>query len=374
MINLLDSLNVNLQLHITQLITDNPEPSQDVKTTITALISNQQRLDVLKEITESIKYIVNYSGRAHIDKMNKYATSKTMDEFKDFFNKQLAQLQLLTQKLGKKFPAREEKLEEERKIIEADAELSIIQEDINDLRQNATAIARERQAQRSSRENTAWWNSLQIQVQSWSDIGLNMTHFASENLGKYGSALTDFATSGPLGFFDGILKFLNNILYKILTNPSGWVIIISGLIVLQFTLGGVTGTIRIFRTAGGIILTITIGPIVFVYKIVKTGFGNLWSHLTTLVVGKNIEDLDEDERGALEMIQYGPHGKENYDRFIAQQEEGELYTPEIKYGGKYKKTGKNKKTRKNKKRRTRKLKNGKRRQTKHRRMRPTKRI
>jgi hypothetical protein len=176
-----------------------------------------------------------------------------------------------------------------------------------------------------------------------------MTHFASENLGKYGSALTEFATSGPLGFFDGILKFLNNILYKILTNPSGWVIIISGLIVLQFTLGGVTGTIRIFRTAGGIILTITIGPIVFVYKLVKTGFGNLWSHLSTLIVGRNIEDLNQDEVDIL---------TQRIGQINLQDRTG----------------GKRRKTRKNKKRRTRKLKNGKRRQTKHRRMRPTKRI
>jgi hypothetical protein len=69
---------------------------------------------------------------------------------------------------------------------------------------------------------------------------------------------------------------------------------------------------------------------------------------------------------------YGPHGKENYDKFLGRQEPGEEYEPDRVYGGKLKK---NKKTRKNKKRKTRKLKHGKRRQTKNRnrRMRPTKR-
>ena len=61
-------------------------------------------------------------------------------------------------------------------------------------------------------------------------------------------------------------------------------------------------------------------------------------------------------------MNYGPHGKSNYDRQLSQEEEGEIYQPELVYGGKNRK---HKKTRKNKKRRTRKLKHGKRRQTKH---------
>ncbi len=373
MINLIDSLNGNLQLQITQLITDNPNPSQDVKTTISALLSIQQRLNVLKEITESLKYIVNYSGRAHINKMNKYATSRTIDEFKDFFNDQLLQLQILVEKLGKKFPEREDKLKEEKERIETEAELSIIEQDIQDLAQNASAIVRQRIAERKSRENSDWWNAIKIQGQSWADVGLNMTRFGSENMKKYTTALTELTGSPILGLFDGILKFLNQILYKLLTNPAGWVVILAGLFVLEFTIGGVRGTIRIFKTAGGLIVTITIGPIVWVYKLTKTGLGYLWTHLSTLVVGRNAEDLNADEREVLRLgvFDYGPHGEANYQRFQAQQEEGEIYNPERVYeGGKLKK---HKKTRKNKKRKTRKLKHGKRRQTKHKRLRPTRR-
>jgi hypothetical protein len=59
--------------------------------------------------------------------------------------------------------------------------------------------------------------------------------------------------------------------------------------------------------------------------------------------------------------------EENYNRFKSQKEEGEVYNPRKKYGGK------KRKTRKNKKHKTRKLKNGKKRQTKRRRMRSIKR-
>jgi hypothetical protein len=66
-------------------------------------------------------------------------------------------------------------------------------------------------------------------------------------------------------------------------------------------------------------------------------------------------------------MDYGIYGEENYNRFLRQQEEGEIYSPDKQYGGK------RRKTRKNRKRITRKLKHGKKRNTKHRRMRPTKR-
>ena len=64
------------------------------------------------------------------------------------------------------------------------------------------------------------------------------------------------------------------------------------------------------------------------------------------------------------------HNQKNYDKFLIQQEEGEIYDPDKLYGGKFRK---HKKTRKNKKRRTRKLKYCKRRKTKHNRHGKTKR-
>jgi len=67
--------------------------------------------------------------------------------------------------------------------------------------------------------------------------------------------------------------------------------------------------------------------------------------------------------------QYGPHGEQNYRRFQNQEEEGEEYNPNQRYGGKRKRRTK---TRKNKKNKTRKMKGGKRRQTKHRKNRQTK--
>ena len=217
--------------------------------------------------------------------------------------------------------------------------------------QNATSIARQRASDRRAKELGDWWSSTQTIGNSWVYLGLHATDFGRESFGQAIESIGAFAGEAPLALVRSVLKFVNKVLYELLTSPSGWIILIGGLFTLTFMFGGITGTIKIFKKGGELFLTISWGGILFVYKLISTPFGYIYRQIATMRVDAN------------------------YQAFLAGEEEGEVYDPTTNYanrGGKKKRRSKGIKTRKNKRKRTRKLKRGKRKQTKHRKSRPTK--
>lgn len=345
MINLITTLEENIDLEMKKLSSEQPI-TESVKHTIMSLDSLQQRLSVLKEITDFLYNIVNFSGKLQIMRMTEQPSPRTLIEFEEYLKDQLKQLNNLLTKLYKRFPGTEKKLDERKILIEEDIDLQSKQADIIDLVQNATSIARQRAADRAAKENQEWWLATQTVVQSYMDIGLNGTFFAKENLKKYTGAFVDFAAEGPLGLINGLLRFLNQVLFSLLSNPSGWAIILTGLFIIEFTVGGVSGTIRLFKYLGKTFIAITTGTIIFVYELVKTPFGYIYRHISTLFV-KRVNNL----------IESSPLQRQ--DSTGLEEAFGQM---SLGKGGKYKK---NRKTRKNKKRKTRKLKHGKRHQTKY---------
>lgn len=337
MISLISTLDKNLAYQIT-LLSNNPLDESN-KHTIMALVSLQQRLSILKKITDALYNIVNFSGKIQLIKMETYANAKTIKEVENYFNDQLSKLRELLNDLNKSFPLREKNLEERNRIARENIELIIAENKLKDMDQNATSYARQREAERQAKEYSDWWLSTKTVGTSWLDIGLNSTLFAKEGIQKYTTAFVVLAGEGPLSIIKGLLNFLDSVLYQFLITPSGWAIIMSGLFVVGVMVGGMTGTIRIFIRGGQMFLTIVIGGFLFVYKIIKTPFGYNYKKIVSLSI-----------------TDYGPHGKENYERFMRQSEEGEgeAYDNNMMYGGnprKYKK-----KTRKQRKKKsTRKL-------------------
>jgi hypothetical protein len=360
-INLITTLEQNLDVEIERLSTEQPI-TESTMNVIMSLDSLQQRLGILKKIKDFLYNLENFSSQIQIMKMAKNPSPRTIDEFENYLNDQLSQLNKLLEDLDKRFPAKEKALEETEQNILKDIELQSKAMNITDLIQNATSIARQRAAERVSKENSDWWLATKTVGQSFMDIGLNATFFAKDNLKKYTGSIMDLAFEGPTEIFDSILRFLNNILYSLLSNPSGWVLLMGCLFVVEFTIGGVSGTIRIFKQGGKLFIAIATKTLLFVYELIRTPFGLIYRHIATLFIRRNTVNIDN----TIEM-DYGIYGEENYNRFLRQQEEGEIYSPDKQYGGK------RRKTRKNRKRITRKLKHGKKRNTKHRRMRPTKR-
>jgi hypothetical protein len=350
MINLITTLEENIDLEMKKLSSEQTM-TESVKNTVMSLDSLQQRLSVLKEITDYMYTVVNFSVQLQIIKMIEQPSYRTLIEFEEYLKEQLKQLTDLLTKLYKKFPLKEKELEETKKLIEEDIELQSKQSDIIDLIQNASSIARQRAAERSSKENQEWWLATTIIAQSYMDIGLNTTFFAKDNLKKYTGAFVDLAAEGPLELVKGLLRFLNHVLYSLFSNPSGWTIILTGLFIVEFTIGGVSGTIRIFKYLGKTIIAITTGTIIFVYELVKTPFGYIYRHISTLFVGRTENQIEVE-------LQPQPDLRRQDSTGLAEAF-GQM---SLGRGGKYKKQ---RKTRKNKKRKTRKLKYGKRRQTKH---------
>jgi len=358
MINLITTLEENIDLEMKKLSSEQPM-TESVKNTVMSLDSLQQRLSVLKEITDYMYRIVNFSAKHQIIQMTEQPSPRTLIEFEEYLKDQLKQLNDLLTKLYKKFPLTEKELEDTKILVEEDIELQSKQADIIDLIQNASSIARQRAADRAAKENQEWWLATKTIAQSYMDIGLNTTFFAKDNLKKYTGAFIDLAAEGPLELFNGLFRFLNQVLYSLFSNPSGWVIILAGLFIVEFTVGGVSGTIRIFKYLGKTFIAITTGTIIFVYELIKTPFGYIYRHISTLFVGRADNQI---EAGPIPNLQrQDSTGLENAFGAMTIRDDR---------GGKNKK---HRKTRKNKKRKTRKLKHGKRRQTKHKKYSKTKR-
>lgn len=318
MISLISTLDKNLAYQIT-LLSNNPLDESN-KHTIMAFVSLQQRLAILKKITDALYNIVNFSGKIQLVKMETYANANTIREVENYFNDQLSKLRELLNDLNKSFPLREKNLEERNRIAKENIELIIAENKLKDMDQNATSYARQREAERQAKEYSDWWLATKTVGTSWLDVGLNSTLFAKEGIQKYTSAFVDLAGEGPLSIIKGLLKFLDSILYQFLITPSGWAIIMSGLFVVGVMVGGMTGTIRIFVRGGKMFLSIVIGGFLFVFEMIKTPFGYIYRKYVSLFV-----------------TDYGPHGRQNYERFLTQSEEGEVYDNNMVYGGKRRK-------------------------------------
>jgi hypothetical protein len=356
MVELIDTLESNLKFQITQAsLLEGDEKSKQL--TITILESLNQRLGVLKAITDSLYNIVNFSFKIEMLKLSRFPSPNNMEEFRSFLTAQLDGLNKMLVSLNQQFPKRASELVLQKKQIEEEIELKAFEDDINDMVQNVTSIARQRASDRRSKELGDWWTATETVGKSWVNIGLNATDFGRQSLGKAVESIAEFGAEGPLALVRSVLKFVNKFLYELLTSPAGWIILIGGLFTLTFMFGGITGTIKIFKKSGELFLTISWGGILFVYKLIATPFGYIYRQIATMRV----------------------NGETNYQAFSVGIEDGEEYDPENNYakinslrGGKRKRRSKGRKTRKNKRKRTRKLKRGKRKQTKHRKSRPTK--
>jgi hypothetical protein len=308
MINLITTLDGNLQLQITNLAASAKKDEKETRLTIAALMSLQQRLSILKKITESISYFVNRSAKISLMTTNDYPDANSIEQVKTFFNQQITDLNALLTRLNATFPIREQKIEEniklledEKKLVEKAIDIKLLQEDIKDIKQNETAIITQRKTDRFIREGETVFNAAGTILQSWSDMGLNMTQGISDNLTKYTLAFTELAGAGPMALLDGILKFLNKVLFKLLVNPSFYAILMCGLLVLEFTIGGIKGKIRIFANATKqIFITIVTGPLVFVYKLIKTPFGYIWKQTATLKIDEAPRILSQSEEEAIQ--------------------------------------------------------------------------
>lgn len=373
MINLIKTLESNLQFQISK-VAISKDDDKTKKNALNILESLTQRLGVLEAITNSLDDIVNFSLKSKMMTLSEYPTSNTIEEFKEYLKAQIDSLNKQLVQLSKEFPKQESELELLKRQVEEKIRLNSLKEEINEIAENATNIARQKNAERTAKNWESKWEAAKTIGQSWFNTG-------QDGLGWIGSSIFKLVAAAPKAItqqgFHEIISTLDSILFEIITSPSGLIVMLGGLLTVGFMLGGVGGTIRLFKKGSKLFLAITWGSILYVYELIKTPFGFIYRQRATMFVNeRNVPQIEnvplqvqaQNAPLQVEGQNYGPYGQANYSRFQNQQEEGEEYNPNRRYtGGK-----RRRKTRKNKKKKTHKMKGGKRRQTKHRKNRQTK--
>lgn len=245
MINLITTLEENIAYKITKL--SSGIFNESTKYAIMSLISLQQRLGILKKITDALYSIVNFSSKIQIMKMNKYATPITIYVFKEYLDSQLEELNKLLSDLQKKFPLKEKELDDRKKNIEADIELIVKDLNIKDMEQNATRYARQRVAERSARETSDWWLASKTVTKSWIDVGVNSTIFITEGIENFTEIVIGLVGSGTISIIKFILQLMDTVLYDLLSSLTGLLLVISGIFFVYFMFGGIIiSTISLF--------------------------------------------------------------------------------------------------------------------------------
>jgi len=266
----MESLEENLILKIRQLSTNTL--TDEIKTTLRALTSLQQRLSVLKGITEATEYTINISSKIYLLKMTRNPTKNSLNEIQTYFNDQLLQLTKMLEDLRKMYPKEEEQLERSRQVTIETARLSMIEQEIKDIAQNATSIERQLIAERKSRDWQDWFYSVQTVSKSWLTAGFGI----SSILKDFSSSLSGLVGAIPLGILDGLLKIIGGGLYNIITSPTGITIIL--LILFYYS--------NIFVRIGNGMYRFTVGTknlvvscysgIIAIWQLIPTPFGQRW--------------------------------------------------------------------------------------------------
>lgn len=269
MVNLITTLEQNLDLEITRLISDQPISE---KNTIMELDSLYQRLDILKQITNFLYNIISFSTKIQILKMTSCPTARTLNEFEIYLTDILNQLKNLLTKLHKKFPLKEELLEERRKQIQENTELQLKQLNINELIHNASSIERKRAIELINKDNFEWWIETKSMYQNSMDMGLNVIFFFKEYLKNYTRAFIDLASQGPLEIINSLLRFLNDFIYIFSNNFSGWILLLIGSCFIELSIGGLSKAINLAIKFGKIFIFIIINPIIFISNLKPSFF------------------------------------------------------------------------------------------------------
>jgi hypothetical protein len=272
---------------------------------LNALISLKQRFQILKAITNKLYHIVNFSMQSQISKLNIQPTADSLEKIEGYFNNQLQDLLNMLESVKKQFPKREADLKQESILVEADKKLNETADALKLQETEANIASQQRQnaivqlvSEMKAQNVSASWVASETIFKSYINLAVNATGFMGESLGNIVEAVGEAGLNVPLGAVKSLLEFINKILWLLVTNPAGWLLLGSGLMVFTFWFGGIMGIIRIFKKSGEIFVTITYGSIMFVYKLIKTPFGWIYRKQDVIVVPQidNADISDEKEK------------------------------------------------------------------------------
>ena len=297
-LNVIALLENNIDLKITK-----SSLNKDLnKFELNALVSLKQRFQILKAITNKLYHIVNFSMQSQISKLNIQPTADSLEKIDVYFNNQLKDLLNMLESVKKQFPKREEDLKQESVLVEAEKKLNETADALKLQETEANIASQQRQnaieqllVEQKAQNVSASWIATETIGKSYVKLMTNATGFMGESLGNIVEAVGEAGLNVPLGAIKSLLDFINKILWLLVTNPAGWLLLGGGLMVFTFWFGGIMGVIRIFKKSGEIFVTITYGSIMFVYKLIKTPFGWIYRKQDVIVVPQidNVDIVDE---------------------------------------------------------------------------------
>lgn len=277
LINILDK-NLNFQMNVLkEQIDTNPTRDENKLTELNVLISLSQRLSILKTITEKIADLVNFSVYSHLMKLQISPTPNSLDNVRSYFSGQVNELNELIVLLNQYFPFKTQNIRIQEQIKKEEIEIERRRQDILEFESREMDEVKKREIKRYEFDMESSWNATEAYIKSWINIGTNTIHLSGDAIGDLSKELITSTLDIPLGvvneIFDSFLSSGNQLLFKLLTNPSGWLALSIPLFTFLIYIGQLRGFIKLFTWSGKKLMMIISGGFVFVYNLISTPSG-----------------------------------------------------------------------------------------------------
>lgn len=250
-IELIDSLDGNLNFKI-QSLNEQFKNDKSKKTELNILLSTQQRLDVLKEITNKLYDIIYFSFKTHILNVQSYSSKNTINEIKSYFDNQLTELNGLLEKMNELFPKQREKIEQERQIEEAKIIMKAYEQKTLDIQSTVENIIRQQITERDTINSASKWNATEAYFKTLIHIGegsIKLTGEAGKSaVGGITRELANVVGQVPKELVNSSLSLLNDVLKQFLKMPSGWIILSVPMFILFINIGQMLNFITVFTS------------------------------------------------------------------------------------------------------------------------------
>lgn len=347
-VKLIDTLRKNIDLQDAAIEASTTMSAEQKKVSAQILQNISDRFDVLRTIVDTLSnLIVNYGVYSSLTKEVSEPSPRTLDNIETYFDEQLKYLNNLLDRLYETqckdsadercLEIKRKQLEEQKQIQQKKLYVQKIQNELATLEASAENQQREFDANLTKTYIQSMWTASQTQLQSYVDVGISALIMGQTTIKSVTREATKVVASPLAGVLEGafgsILELVGSYARLLLTTPGGLSLLSMLALIASITGGG--WLFLTFKWLGRKIVAVCVGPFVFLYEVLKTGSGYILRRLTTFVVASEVRS------SAIE--------DENYNRFLAQQEEGEEYNPDKTYGGKMKKkriTRKHKKAKK----------------------------
>ncbi len=208
------------------------------------LISTQQRLFVLKKLTEKVSDIVRYSAYTKLEKIMHVPSVHTMTNVNHYLESELTDIANLVERLHQIFPLQMEHLQHQQAITKANADLNRILQDIVEERSDVASQLHQREAERRSSELVQTWNATKTVLSGWRDVVIHSTEFGVQTSRNLLGTLISEITGN---FLVAPIVYIVQTVFSCI--PFAWVFLLLIVIALgSYVLFPITVLVKIVKT------------------------------------------------------------------------------------------------------------------------------